>query len=366
MPPSLHDRALEIDGIRGWASFSVLLYHTFHEMFTRLLPWVNSAWLAPLFEGRLAVCIFFVLSGDALTTAFFARGGVDPAPIDRLVVRRYTRLTVPIVMSCSLVFVLRLIHADWHNPASDIVNRPDWLGEMIAFDFSATGLFRYSLLGVYANHTKATSYNPFLWTMSLEMVGSILAFLTCYLWPRFRNGKTLVAVMAVLLFALDSFFCLFFAGMFLGLLRIDSFYAGAAAGNPQQAVWLAGFIALVLLLVAKNGHSLPLFFDLAMAVAFVFVLYAQRGLRGFLRGRLSTWVGDMSFPIYLVQFAVIISFESWLVTVWNEHRAATGWLPLIGLSSVVVTLLAAWIFRQAERTILSHLDGVVLRVLRRN
>jgi peptidoglycan/LPS O-acetylase OafA/YrhL len=366
MPTPFNDRALEIDGIRGWASFSVLLYHTFHEMFTRLLPWINSAWLAPLFDGRLAVCIFFVLSGDALTTAFFARGGVDPAPVDRLVVRRYTRLTVPIVMSCSLVFVLRMLHADWHNQASDIIHRPDWLGELIDFDFSALGLVRYSLFGVYVNHTKETAYNPFLWTMSVEMIGSMLAFLTCYLWPRLRNGRIFVAAVALALFAFNSFLCLFFAGMYLGLLRTDSYFARAAARTPRQAVWLAGFAALVLLLVATYGHMLPLLFDLAMAVAFVFVLYAQRGLRDFLRGRLSTWVGDLSFPIYLVQFAVIISFESWLVMVWNAHHAAAGWLPLIGLSSVAVTLLAAWVFRQAERSMLSRLDAVILRILRRN
>ena len=84
------------------------------------------------------------------------------------------------------------------------------------------------------------------------------------------------------------------------------------------------------------------------------------------RGRLSTWVGDVSFPIYLVQFAVIISLESWLITVWAAHHAVAGWLPLIGLSAVVVTVLVAWIFRQAERGILSHVDAIVLRVLRRN
>jgi peptidoglycan/LPS O-acetylase OafA/YrhL len=366
MPPTSQDRALEIDGIRGWASFSVLLYHTFHEMFTRLLPWINSAWLAPLFEGRLAVCVFFVLSGDALTTNFFARGGADPTPIDRLVVRRYTRLTIPIVMSCALVFILRMVHADWHNQASDIVNRPDWLGELIAFDFSAVGLFRYSLLGVYTGHTKANSYNPFLWTMSLELVGSILTFLTCYLWPRVRRGKVLLGAMALTLFALNSFYCLFFAGMFLGLLRTEAFYAGRGAKGSWQSVWLAGFVMLVLLLVVTNGHPLPLFFDLGTAIAFVFVLYGQRGLRGFLRGRLSRWVGDLSFPVYLVQFAVIISFESWLMTVWNAHRAGPGWLPLIGVSAVAVTLLAAWIFRQAEKSILGYVDGIVLRVLRRD
>src|SRR5436190_12566173 len=95
-------RALEIDGIRGWASLSVLVYHAFHEMFSRLLPWLNNAWFAPVFDGRLAVCVFFVLSGDALTAAFWARGGTDPRPIDRLLVRRYTRLTIPILMSCTL------------------------------------------------------------------------------------------------------------------------------------------------------------------------------------------------------------------------------------------------------------------------
>jgi peptidoglycan/LPS O-acetylase OafA/YrhL len=360
------DRALEIDGIRGWASFSVLLYHTFHEMFTRLLPWINSAWLSPLFDGRLAVCIFFVLSGDALTTAFFARGGVDPAPIDRLLVRRYTRLTVPIVMSCTLVFVLREAHADWHSQASRIIDRPDWLGELIAFNFSLVGLLRYSLLGVYTSHTKANSYNPFLWTMSLEMIGSMLVFLACYAWPRLRNGKLLLAGIALALFALNSFFCLFFAGMFLGLLRNESFYAGAVAQGSRQAVWFACFAVLVLLLVVTNGHPLPLFFDLAMAVAFVFVLYAQRGLRGFLRGRLSRWVGDLSFPIYLVQFAVIISFESWLVTVWKQRGAGPQWLPWIGASAVAVTLVTAWVFRQAERSLLHRVDRVVLQVLGRN
>jgi peptidoglycan/LPS O-acetylase OafA/YrhL len=168
------------------------------------------------------------------------------------------------------------------------------------------------------------------------------------------------------LFALNSFLCLFFAGMFLGLLRTESFYTERMGDTRWQLATLAGFVLLVLLLVATDGHPLPLFFDLAVAIAFVFILYSQQGLRRFLRGRLSTWVGDVSFPIYLVQFAVIISLESWLVTVWNARQAGTAWLPLIGLTAVAVTLLVAWIFRQAERAALGYADGIVLRVLRRD
>jgi len=364
VPPSSHERALEIDGIRGWASVTVLLYHTFHEMLTRLVPWINSAWLAPCFEGRLAVCVFFVLSGDALSTTFLARGAVSPTSIDRLVVRRYTRLTIPILMSCALVFILRMVHADWHTEASAIIGRADWLGELIAFDFSVVGLLRYALLGVYTAHSKATSYNPFLWTMSIEMIGSMLVFLTCYLWPRLRSAKYAVGAVAALLFLLNSWFCLFFAGMLLGRLRVEGFYAGILRSGRRQAATFLGFIALVFLLVATDGHPLPLFFDLGVAVCIVFVLYSQHQLRSFLRGRLSTWLGDISFPIYLLQFAVIISLESWLVTVWSSRGAGPEWLPVIALTAVVVTLLAACIFRMAERVLLGYADAVVLRVVR--
>jgi peptidoglycan/LPS O-acetylase OafA/YrhL len=365
MPPA-HDRALEIDGIRGWASFSVLLYHTFHEMFTRLLPWMNSAWLAPLFEGRIAVCVFFVLSGDALSNGFLARGGTTTKSIDRLAVRRYTRLTVPILMSCILVYGVRLLHADWHDPAAVILDRTIWLSKMAEFDFSLIGMFRYALLGVYVSHSNDTSYNPFLWTMSLEMIGSMLIFLTCYLWPRLRQPKTVVAGAALILFAMNSFYCLFFAGMYLGVLRTEDFYAQKMGSRTRQLAALAGFFMIVALLMLAYNHHMPLFFDLAVSIAMVFLLYSQRGLRNWLRGPLSTWMGDVSFPIYLVQFVVMISFESWLIVVWDARQAGTAWLPALGLASVAVTLVVAWLFRQVERASLNVVDGQVLRLLRKD
>jgi len=366
MPPPSHDRALEIDGIRGWAAFSVLLYHSFHEMLTRMVPWINSSWLAPFFQGRLAVCIFFVLSGDALSTNYLARRAASAMTIDRLLVRRYTRLTIPILMSCVLVFAIRLAHADWHAQASAIIDRPDWLGELIPFQFSVMGLLRYSLLGVYTSHTKGTSYNPFLWTMSIEMIGSMMVFLTCYLWPRLRDTKLTVACVAAFLFLLNSWFCLFFVGMLFGQLRVDSFFAETMGGRGRQSAAAMGFVALILLLIWTYGHPLPLLFDLAMATAIVFVLYSQHGMRRFLRGRVSTWVGDVSFPIYLVQFAVIISLESWLIVECNSRGVEAAWLPLVGVAAVVATVLLGWLFRGAERFLLARADGIVLRILRRD
>jgi peptidoglycan/LPS O-acetylase OafA/YrhL len=365
MPPS-PERALEIDGIRGWASFFVLVYHECYEMLNRLVPWLNSAWFAPIFDGRIAVCVFFVLSGDALSTAFLSRGGKDPVGIDRLLVRRYTRLTIPILLSAILVYVLRLLHADFHQEGALILERTTWLGQFVEFPFSVIGLVRFSLMNVYIKYSIDTSYNPFLWTMSVEMIGSMLIFLMCYLWPRVRNPKAMVAGVAILLFGLNSYFCLFFAGMFLGLLRTEGFYAKKMGSSPGQWASLAGFVSVALLLVAGYRRVLPLFYDFGVAIAVVFLLYSQRRLRNFLRGPLSRWLGDVSFPIYLVQFAVMMSFESWLATVWSNRQLGTEWVIAIGLSSVAVTLLVGWLFRHAERVSLSFVDARVLRLLRKD
>ncbi len=165
---------------------------------------------------------------------------------------------------------------------------------------------------------------------------------------------------------MDSLYSLFFAGMFLGQLRLESFFA-KLEGRRAQTLLLAAFIGLVLLeVVTYYADKKPVFFDMGVGIALVFVLYAHRGIRHFLRGRLSTWVGEISFPIYLVQFAVIISFESWLVTLWSERQVPPAWLPLIGLASVIVTLLAASLFRSAEKTLLRLADGMVLPVLRKD
>jgi len=356
-------RTLEIDGMRGWASFSVLLYHAFHEMLMNLLPWLNNAWLAPLIDGRLAVCVFFVLSGDALSSTFFSRGASDPRSIDTLVVRRYARLTIPILMSCAIVFAVRISHADYHLAANAIVDRPEWLGEFIPFDFSLLGLFKYSLIGVYASHTKLNSYNPFLWTMSVEMVGSMLVFIMCYLWPRIRNAKAVLVFLAVVLFALGTFFSLFFVGMLFGLLRHESFYVKFIDNRKWQFLCPAVLSALALLPVATSGQHVPLQFDLGIAAALVFLFYSHRGLRSMMRSRLSRWIGDISFPIYLVQFAVIISLESWLLVIWNSRHGSSGGLVMIGACTVLVTVLVAWLFRQLERLSLRRVDVLLLRIL---
>src|SRR5262249_47396407 len=127
-----------LDGLRGWAAVSVLLLHTFKVWLTspeallahgytfkewliepekmlangygRLLWLINHSPLAFISDGRLAVFVFFVISGVALSYPILK----SPTPlrtISEMAAIRYPRLTIPIAISSLIAFLL--VSAGW-------------------------------------------------------------------------------------------------------------------------------------------------------------------------------------------------------------------------------------------------------------
>jgi peptidoglycan/LPS O-acetylase OafA/YrhL len=360
-------RAAEIDGIRGWASLIVLLYHAFREMLHVAVPAVAEPLLAPAFASDLAVSVFFVLSGDALSLGFFH--GARLNSIDRLVVRRYFRLTIPILMSCFVTYAIMKIGIDYHAQAARILGIDDWLGDFLHFSPSFYGYLKYSLLKVYTAHTRQSSYNPFLWTMSVEMIGSMLVFLMCYLWPRLKNGEKLCIFMVIGLIAIGSFFALFFAGMLFSSWRrrgvLERFLASRL---HQYAALVVVAVCLISYALAGNPDSndkvLQRLMIPTVSVALVFCAYTQRRLKAFFCNAFSRFLGVISFPVYLLQFQVLISLDSWLVL---RDYTAKGHLDehtllVFALLTVVVTIAASWIFSWVERFALRAIDRRILAV----
>jgi len=73
-------------------------------MFGQLIPALRNPVTGFFLDGKLAVSIFFVLSGEALSSAYFCGGG--ELAVVRLAVKRYSRLTVPIAASSLATYCL--------------------------------------------------------------------------------------------------------------------------------------------------------------------------------------------------------------------------------------------------------------------
>ncbi|MET3106062.1 peptidoglycan/LPS O-acetylase OafA/YrhL [Oxalobacteraceae bacterium GrIS 2.11] len=359
-------RIHEVDGIRGWAALVVLLYHTFGEMLKFAVPNVKSFWVAPFLASHIAVLVFFVLSGDALSNGFFSGGGFKS--VDRLLVRRYFRLTVPIFLSCLITYLIMVLGFDFHSQASSVLNISGWLSKFLQFHASLYSFLRYAFVDVYVSHTPETAYNPFLWTMSVEMIGSMLVFLLCYIWGRLKNAGLVCVALILFSTCIGTYFSLFFAGVFLGYLRKLGYLKVLRDKKNYQLACSAVLLALFVYLMWSTSGQVNMNFmpiKIVVAMILVFCFYTHDGSKTFFNNRVSQFLGEISFPVYLLHFQVLISLMSWLVI--QDFARSQGLnqshLLIIGWVSVIVTLLAATCFRIVEKLVLKKIDFYVLRIL---
>src|SRR3954454_20974042 len=100
------ERLIELEAVRGIASFVVLAHHCFLGFAPSLLhglvtpPGPGSLFGTPLFafmNGGAAVVVFFVLSGFVLTYRAIERD--DPKPLLAGALKRWPRLALPVVIS---------------------------------------------------------------------------------------------------------------------------------------------------------------------------------------------------------------------------------------------------------------------------
>lgn len=338
------------------------MFHLTWELFGGLFPEYRSFYLKFVLDGRLAVCVFFVLSGDALSSGYL-RTRSDRSLV-RMMLKRYFRLMGPILFSCALIYVLLKLNLTSHVAAGRVVANEGWLGAFLPFDASFVRMLRYALLQVFTDHRVDNSYNPFLWPMSIELYGSFFIFAMLVSLRLIGRPLTLVWCVAGYLFLLGSFFSLFFIGLAYSLMRERGHFERIRSHSTSNLAFVAIIgIAVLDAALAKAGFK-PLMLEIVMAALLVYSIYSNQRLVNFFSGTVSRYLGRISFPLYVSHLAVIVTIASWQIVYFNER----GMLDLrrSGLivgSSVLCAFLLAEIFTRLERIYLRRLDAAVDTVL---
>lgn len=334
-----------------------MLYHVVKEMFGFLYPSLRESWLLSPLTGTFWVMVFFILSGDALSVAFFSGKNILP----KMVLKRYFRLTVPILLSCLMVYVIVVAGLAYHREAMVILKNEHWLGRFLEIDMSVPRLLKYSLIDVYAKHSPSQSFNPFLWTMSVEMVGSMMVFLTCFIWTGVRHPIYGVALAALYLTALGSYYGMFFVGVLLGYVRAKNMVG--VGKIPPWLVWVLTFLpALSLLIVQREGLPVAVIgFSSVVAVA---AFYFSPVWSRFFDLGLSRCLGRISFGLYIVHFSVIISVLSFLsLYVYRlDGGLEKGDVYGLILAGVVVSIVVAHGFSAVDEALMRFVDRKLLAV----
>ncbi|MGM4932797.1 acyltransferase family protein [Tardiphaga sp. 619_E2_N8_5] len=370
-----------LDGLRGVAACMVFFDHLTLALLPSLITFApNEAHFAAerpiamlpigwIWNGSFAVCIFFVLSGYVLSE-FCSRARIGLAA---QIARRYVRLALPMVLTSALAFAIMALGLYKNLDAGLQVTKSGWLIMWYrAFVPNLLDVIKESLLDAFINGS--AHYNSNLWTMKIELVGSICVFLIFFIFksPSRRAGAALT--LAIITFR--SYYLLFALGVIYYFMEAR---IRANIARVSLLPWLKETLALVLCITGLYLGAFPAtppdviptwhwflprgvsatdwhMVGAALLVAGVlFCSIAQSGLGG----RFGAYLGRISFVLYLVHLPLICSFASWSVVGMSGLPYAVNIVVTAFLTGALVfgTSTILYLYVDIYTTSLSRLAG---------
>jgi peptidoglycan/LPS O-acetylase OafA/YrhL len=325
--------------------------------------------------GDFAVCLFLGLSGFVLAHSFLHSSlGVFASAI-----KRYTRLTVPIVVANLISLAVGILTPGFALPGTTGIGRS--LLDLI-------GALRFCLVEAFYKATfvglHGASYNSVLWTIPIEFQGSLLllfvfaatrriartpsrwsttAGIACFVlflltWHSrlglFGAGATLYA-----LFAADRLRPLEHRGVWVAALVVLALFLGTMPESPERISIYNALIRLVgdapeVVAGATVGHPLPTFLGLhdptpyrlsaitfwhsMGAILILWAVFLSRTIMRVLNHGFCQWLGRLSFPLYLIHSTVYRTVG----------LGVYGWVAARGVTYGVSSLIAIAVYTLAS------------------
>ncbi|MBR4994492.1 MAG: acyltransferase [Alistipes sp.] len=353
-----------LDGLRGVAAVIVVLYHIFEGY-----AYAGGGLITTVNHGHLSVDFFFILSGFVISYAYDDRW--KTMTLGNFFKRRLIRLH-PMVIMGVLIGVATFL----------IGGRQQWNGTVMPFGsimiamlltmlmIPATPGTHYELRG----NGEMFPINGPMWSLFFEYIGNILYALIIR-----RLSTKLLAVLAVALGAIHAWvfvtdmsgygmmgvgWTLNSINFWSGLVRmLFPFTVGmllARTFKPRKvkgAFWLCSAILVAVaampFIAAQSSINMNCLYEV-LCVMFVLPAVVWLGACGnadkSFTGRVSSFLGQLSYPLYLVHYPIMYLFYAWLIE--NQRytfRETMGVTALAMLTSVVIAYACLKLYDEPVR-----------------
>jgi peptidoglycan/LPS O-acetylase OafA/YrhL len=381
-------RVRYLESLRGIAACIVVVAHfaaAFHPCVVfgqRCAPapvWEPAVWSLPLgivVASNAAVCFFFVLSGYVLSLPFMGQAR-DRADLLGALLKRPLRLGGLVVATEGIAVGLWSLGAFANAPAAAAMGGNEWFAHYWSADPGQQGL-PWSLLTMPVLRSDNV-FNPPLWTITIELFGSIQVFLFLLLF-RDSRYRPLIAAAFLVLFAPTPY-----AGFWIGLsfaeltqrrlLTAHSLGPGSALALLVAGAWLCAFPWY--LDADHLANTIWWWFPrtwiygapclLGATLVFAAVLGRER-LQAALSAGWLTASGNLSYAIYAAHFLVLGSATSLVFLFASSALGGVAGLVLAFAANTlliwgVALVLARWVDAPVTR-FANRFGSAVARAIR--
>ncbi|MGO4538721.1 acyltransferase family protein [Paenibacillus sp. 2TAB19] len=329
---SNNNRIESLDSLRGIASMIVVIFHcliaftvfeqaNFNRFDNDFLKYFTITPLHTLWAGREAVLLFFVLSGFVLAIPFFEG---KTQSYGAYAIRRFCRIYIPyivLMLVSALLLTIFLEHKDIQGLSASYDNR--WNHPV-----TLKAIASYFLMENY----DTTNVNGVVWTLFHEMRISLILPLFLLIIRRFNflSAAILSLGLNVLVYlALDNWAAVLDEGRLLIMVKAvrwsmyycTCFILGALLSKYRnklprlKTIYTAILVAVSLVLIncrwmvvvfqVKDQKITDVITIAGILLLFAAVLSSDR-LNAFLSIKPLTWLGKISFSLYLVHIPVMM------------------------------------------------------------
>lgn len=348
-----------LDGLRGVAALLVVIYHIFEGLaFAEATDGVGSGLITTLNHGHIAVDFFFILSGFVISYAYDDRWGKMSLGgfFKRRLIRLHPMLIMGAVIGAIAFFAVGCERWDGSvTPAS-------WV--MIAllltmFMIPAVPGVPYEVRG----NGEMFPLNGPGWSLFFEYLGNI-----CYALFMRRMPTKILGIFTLLLGLVHAWFFIwdisgydmigvgwtidkinFWGGFIRMLFPMSMGMLLARTFRPRKikgAFWICTLTLTVLFAVpyipSEGGISLNSLYEF-ICIACIFPALVWIGACGTATGatgRVNSFLGELSYPLYIVHYPIMYILYAWLIR--KDIYTLAGCWPT-ALAAVISSIAIAYI-----------------------
>ncbi|MDD2996825.1 MAG: acyltransferase [Paludibacter sp.] len=339
-----------LDGLRGVAALLVVWYHIFEGY-----AFAGGTMITTVNHGYLAVDFFFMLSGFVVSYAYDDRLGKS-LTLKNFFKRRLIRLHPMVVMGAIVGLIAYCIQGcvQWDGTQVSVTN----ILISLLLGMLLIPVFPGAAHDVRGNGEMFPLNGPG-WSLFFEYIGNILYALfirrfsnkVLIFWTIFTGvGLGMFSIFDVagygsigIGWTMDA--VNFFGGLFrmifpfsMGMLLARNFRPLKIKG----AFWICSLILAVLFHVpyieGTSFHFNGLFEFITIAGIFpvVLLLGASGTTTDKITAKISKFLGEISFPLYMVHYPVMYLFYAWLIDKKLYTLGETWQVALLGIAGIVM------------------------------